>query len=277
MRVAFQGELGANGHAASKEMFPGAELVPCRAFEDVFQAVKDGSVERGIVYVENSAIGRIADIHRLLPESDLHIVAEYFLPVHHQLLAVPGASLGGLTTVMSMPPALSQCRNVIKELKLETRDAYDTAGAAKMVSEMKDPTIAAIAPRLSAELYGLTILKEDIEDMKGNTTRCIALARDMIVPELGTATVTTFIFRVKSVPAALYKALGCFATNGVNLTKIESYQPDGKFVSAQFYVDVEAHIEDEALKRAFEELEHYTTHFKVLGSYPRDRHMMRGV
>jgi prephenate dehydratase len=257
-------------------MFPVAEVVPTKTFEDVFEAVRTGVVERGVVYIENSTIGRIADIHRLLPESDLHIVKEYFLPVHHQLMALPGATLSDIKVVMSQGPALSQCRSAIKVLGAEARDAYDTAGSAKLVAEGNDKTIAAIAPRLAAEIYGLKILKEDIEDVKGNTTRCIALAKELLVPEQGTTSVTTFIFRVKSVPAALYKALGCFATNGINLTKIESYQLDGSFLSVQFYVDVEAHVEDENLKAAFRELEHYTSHLKIIGCYPRDRHMNEG-
>ena len=277
MRVAFQGELGANGHVATKAMFPDAEVVPTRAFEDVFEAVRTGVVDRGVVYIENSSIGRIADIHRLLPQSDLHIVKEYFLPVHHQLLGLPDAVLSDIKVVMSQGPALSQCRNVIKELGAEARDAYDTAGSAKLVSKGKDKTIAAIAPKLAAEIYGLKILKEDIEDMKGNTTRCIALAKDLVVPTKEVPAVTTFIFRVKNVPAALYKALGCFATNGLNLTKIESYQLDGSFLATQFYVDVEGNVEEEALKRAFDELTHYTTHFKILGCYPRDKHMREGA
>lgn len=277
MRIAFQGELGANGHVATNAMFPDSEVVPTRTFEDVFEAVSTGTVDRGVVYVENSSIGRIADIHRLLPESNLHIVQEYFLPVHHQLLGLPGAELSDIKVVMSQGPALSQCRKIIKALGAEARDAYDTAGSAKLVSEGTDKTIAAIAPRLAGEIYGLRILKEDVEDLQGNTTRCIALAKDLLVPEQGTQSVTTFIFRVKSVPAALYKALGCFATNGLNLTKIESYQLDGTFRSTQFYVDVEGHIHDPALAAAFDELTHYTTHFKILGCYPRDQHMLEGA
>jgi len=277
MRVSFQGELGANGHVATKTMFPEAEVIPTRTFEDVFDSVKTGFVDRGVVYIENSSIGRIADIHRLLPESDLYIVKEYFLPVHHQLMSLPESDIHDIKVIMSQGPALSQCRKIIRELGAEARDAYDTAGSAKLVAEGKDKTIAAIAPRLAAEIYGLKILKEDVEDMRGNTTRCIALAREMIAPQREVPAVTTFIFRVKSVPAALYKVLGCFATNNINLTKIESYQPDGMFVSAQFYVDAEAHSDDPALKAAFDGLMHYTTDFKILGCYPRDEHMKRAI
>ncbi len=275
MKIAFQGELGANGHVAAQVMFPGDEYVPTRTFEDVFDAVREGRVDRGIVYVENSIIGRIADIHRLLPDSNLNIVAEYFLPVNHQLMAVPGATLDGIKVVMSQGPALSQCRKVIKELNAEARDAYDTAGSAKMVAEMGDETIAALAPKLAAEIYGLTILKENVEDVPGNTTRCIALAKEQVPCPPGIPAMTTFVFRVKNIPAALYKALGCFATNGINLTKIESYQLDGSFLSTQFYVDVEANLEDASLKAAFDELANYTTQLKVLGCYPRDRRLVQ--
>lgn len=270
MRVAFQGELGSNGHAAVQEMFPGCEYETHRTFEGVFESVQEGRADRGVLYVENAIYGRIADVHRLLPDSGLKIVSEYFLPVHHQLLGLKDAELSDVTKVISMAPALGQCRNTIKELGLETEEVYDTAGAAKQVAETNDKTLAAIAPRAAAELYGLKILKENIEDVHDNATRCIAVAKDMMVPEPGVPTLTTFIFQVKNIPAALYKALGCFATNGLNLTKLESYQLNGSFISTQFYVDVEGSINDETLKHAFSELENYADNIVILGSYPRD-------
>lgn len=270
MRVAFQGELGSNGHAAAEAMFPEAEYETHRTFEGVFESVQKGTADRGILYVENAIYGRITDVHRLLPNSGLKIVSEYFLPVHHQLMGTPDAELSDITTVVSMAPALGQCRKTLKELGVETEEVYDTAGAAKQVAEKGDKTRAAIAPRAAAERYGLKILKEDIEDVPDNATRCIAVAKDMILPEAKVPMLTTFVFQVKNIPAALYKALGCFATNGLNLTKLESYQLNGSFVSTQFYVDVEGSIEDDALKHAFSELENYAAHITILGSYPRD-------
>lgn len=269
MKIAFQGELGANGNIAALEFVPGAEVVPCKSFDDVFQAVVDGKAERGIIPVENSIMGRIADIHHLLPDSSLYIVGEHFLPIHHQLMGVKGATLGDVKTVTSQGPALSQCRNTIRSLNLATRDAYDTAGAAKLVAETGDKTVAALAPRLAAEIYGLDILKENAEDVHDNMTRFLVMGPEPITVPEDVPAMTTFIFRVKNIPAALYKALGGFASNGINMTKLESYQVDGSFLSTQFYVDVEGRADDAPLKRAFEELQFFTTYFKVLGTYPR--------
>ena len=270
MRIAFQGALGANGNRAAILMYPDDEYVPKKFFEDVFEAVDNGSVDRGIVYIENTVHGRIADVHRLLPESNLKIVKEYFLPVEHHLLVVPGATLEDIITVVSQAPALGQCRKIIKELGIKTREEYCTAGSAEMVAEVGDKSVAAIAPKLAAEMYGLEILKENIQDDPNNTTRCIVLAKEMEIPDQGVPALTTFIFQIKNIPAALYKVLGCFAKREINLTKLESYQLNGSFISTQFYVDLEGSIEDETLKEALSELENYATHIVVLGSYPRD-------
>lgn len=269
MRIAFQGELGANGNIAANEFDPTAEVLPCKSFEDVFQAVAEGRAERGIIPVENSIMGRITDIHHLLPASSLHIVGEHFLPIHHQLMGVKGATLSDIKTVTSQGPALSQCRDTIRVLHLATRDAYDTAGAAKLVAASGDKTVAALAPRLAAEIYGLDILKEDVEDVHDNMSRFLVMATEPVTVAAGVPAMTTFIFRVKNIPAALYKALGGFASNGINMTKLESYQVDGSFLSTQFYVDVEGSTSDAPLARALEELQFFTTYFKVLGTYPR--------
>ncbi len=268
-RIAFQGEPGANGHMACQIVHPELEALPCATFEDVFQAVSEGRARYAMIPIENSTAGRIADIHHLLPESGLYIVAEHFQGINHQLLAPKGATLKGLKSVMSQAPALGQCRNIIRALKLNVIVGADTAGSARLVAEDGDKTVAAIASRLAAEIYGLAILKEDIEDTHHNTTRFIIMARepDNAAPGKG-QTVTSFVFRVRNVPAALYKALGGFATNSVNMTKLESYQLDGSFTATQFYADIEGHPEDLSVRLALEELAFFTSDMKILGVYP---------
>jgi prephenate dehydratase len=268
-RVAFQGEPGANSHLAIREVYPNAEAVPCATFEDAFTAIASGDADIGMIPIENSVAGRVADIHHLMPHSGLHIIAEHFMPVRHQLLAVKGATLADIRTVESHVHALGQCRKVIRQLGIQPIVAADTAGSAREVAEAGDKSRAAIATRLAAEIYGLSNLMEDIEDESHNTTRFIVLAREAVWAKNGNGpTITTFLFRVRNVPAALYKTLGGFATNGVNMTKLESYMIEGNFFATQFYADVEGHPEDKNLVLAFEELSFYSKEMKILGVYP---------
>ncbi len=268
-RIAYQGEPGANSHIACLEVHPEMAPLACRTFEDVFAAVESGEAALAMIPVENTVAGRVADIHHLIPRSNLFIVGEHFLPIHHQLMAPKGATLEGLKTVHSHVHALGQCRSLIRKLGLEPVIAADTAGAAREVAALGDPTRAAIAPALAAEIYGLEILKANIEDEAHNTTRFLIMAREplKIAPGEGPV-VTSFVFRVRNVPAALYKALGGFATNGVNMTRLESYQVDGTFLSTQFFADVEGHPEERSLRLAFEELAFFTTYMRMLGTYP---------
>ncbi len=268
-RVVFQGELGANSHIACLEMFPDAEPVPQPTFEHCFQAVSSGAAELGMIPIENSLAGRVADIHHLLPTSDLHIIGEHFLPVHFQLLGVPGTRIEQLQVVQSHVHALGQCRRIVRELGLTAEVAADTAGSARLVAQLGDPTRAALAPRLAAEIYGLQILRENVEDETHNTTRFIILSRDASRPPAGNGpVVTSFIFRVRNVPAALYKALGGFATNSVNITKLESYQLVVKFFATLFYADIEGHPDDHNVELALEELEFFCAELRIVGVYP---------
>jgi prephenate dehydratase len=272
-RIVFQGEPGANSHIASHEAYPGYAAVPCATFEDAFAAVSGGDAELAMIPIENSVAGRVADIHHLMPTSGLNIVAEYFLPVRHQLLGVKGAKLGDPKTVQSHIMALGQCRKLIKKLGLKPVVGADTAGAARLVAEAGDKAHAAIASKLAADIYGLDVLAADIEDEKHNTTRFIVLSREPDWAASGDRLiVTTFVFQVRNIPAALYKALGGFATNGVNMTKLESYQLNGDFFATQFYADVEGHPDDRPLKLALEELAFYSKEMKILGVYPAARY-----
>jgi prephenate dehydratase len=274
-KIAYQGEPGANSHIACTEAYHGYEAMPCATFEDCFAAVESGEAELAMIPLENSIAGRVADIHQLLPHSDLSIVAEYFLPIRFHLMALPGASLGTLKTVESHVMGLSQCRKLIRELKLKPVVMADTAGAARDVSESNDATRAALAPALAAKIYKLKILREDCQDEAHNTTRFIILSKQPQRADKGGAVITSFIFRVKNIPAALYKALGGFASNGVNMTKLESYMVGGAFSATMFYVDVEAHPEDAALTRALQELQFFTDEFRVLGVYQADEFRSR--
>ena len=268
-RIAYQGEPGSNSDAACREVFPGAESIPCATFEDVFVAMDEGRADWAMIPVENSIAGRVADIHHLLPESGLHIIGEHFMPIHFALLAVPGASEAGITTVRSHSHALGQCRQFIRDHGWRSVVADDTAGAAREIAEAGDPAVAALAPLLAAELYGLDVLSRDVEDEHHNTTRFLVLAREAAIPAVNSGPViTTFVFRVRNVPAALYKAMGGFATNGVNMTKLESYQLGGSFSATQFYADVEGHPDERPLALALEELAFYTAFLRVLGTYP---------
>jgi prephenate dehydratase len=242
--------------------------LPCNQFEDAFAAVREGRAALAMLPIENSVAGRVADIHHLMPDSGLHIIGEHFERVNHHLLGLPGTRLEVLRTVRSHVHALSQCRNLIRSLRLQPVVAADTAGAAAEVAACGDPTVAAIASELAGQIYGLASLKENIEDAEHNTTRFLIMSREPKRPSLGTPTVTTFLFRVRNVPAALYKALGGFATNGVNMTKLESYMLGGAFAATQFYADVEAHPEERRLALALEELAFFSRELKILGVYP---------
>ena len=269
LKIAFQGEPGANSHIAITEAYPAAEALPCATFEDALAAITTGEADLGMIPIENSVAGRVADIHHLLPQSGLYIIAEWFLPISHQLMAPRGATLEGIKPIESHVHALGQCRRVIRSLGVKSIVAADTAGSARAVAAAGDITRAAIAPRLAAEIYGLDILSEDIEDEDHNTTRFVVLARE---PQWATQdsgpVVTSFVFRVRNLPAALYKALGGFATNGVNMTKLESYMVEGNFFATQFYADVDGHPDDRSLKFALEELGFFSKELRIVGVYP---------
>jgi prephenate dehydratase len=268
-KIVFQGEPGSNSHLASREVYPDYEAMPAPTFEDAFAAISSGEADLGMIPVENSVAGRVADIHHLMPDAGLHIVAEHFMPVRHQLMGPRGAVLADIKTVESHVHALGQCRKAIRRLGLKPIVAADTAGSAREVAETGDKTRAAIASRLAAEIYGLDILAQDIEDEDHNTTRFIVLSREARwAKNNGGPVITTFLFRVRNVPAALYKALGGFATNGVNMTKLESYMIEGNFFATQFYADVEGHPDERKLVFAFEELAFYSKEMKILGVYP---------
>jgi prephenate dehydratase len=270
-RIAYQGEPGANSHQVCLEHYPDWEPLPCASFEDVFAAVEGGDAELAMIPIDNSIAGRVADIHHFLPGSHLHIVGEHFLRIQFALMALPGATIDSIRTVHSHVHALGQCRKVIREHGLTTVISGDTAGAAREVAESGDRTQAAISPPLAAETYGLEILAEDVEDEEHNTTRFVVLSRSFVQPPRGSGPmVTSFIFNVRNLPAALYKALGGFATNGVNMTKLESYMVGGHFTATQFLAEVDGHPEDPGLKRALEELAFFTTDVKILGVYPAD-------
>jgi prephenate dehydratase len=267
--IAFQGVLGAYSHLACRARYPKMTPLPCAQFEDAFAAVQTGKARLAMIPVDNSVAGRVADIHHLLPHSGLHIIGEHFERVSHHLLAVPGASLKTLRRVESHVHALGQCRKFIRKHGLSPIVAADTAGSAKDVAERGDKTVAAIASKLAAEIYGLKSLASGIEDADHNTTRFLIMSRTpvKVSPKNGPF-VTSFVFRVRSVPAALYKALGGFATNGVNMTKLESYMVGGHFSAAQFYADVDGHPADPALKLALEDLRFYSKEVVILGTYP---------
>jgi len=268
-KIAFQGEPGANSHIAIAEAYPDAEPMPCATFEDALAAITSGEADLGMIPIENSVAGRVADIHHLLPASGLFIVGEWFLPIRHQLMAPRGAKLADIKTVESHVHALGQCRRIIRKLGLKPIVAADTAGSARDIAERGDKSSAAIASRLAADIYGLDILAEDVEDETHNTTRFVVLAREANWARQGSGPlITTFVFRVRNLPAALYKAMGGFATNGVNMTKLESYMIEGNFFATQFYADVEGHPEDRNLVFAFEELAFYSKEMKILGVYP---------
>ncbi|MGI9412138.1 MAG: prephenate dehydratase [Hyphomicrobiales bacterium] len=266
--IAYQGEPGANSHIACVEMFPDMEPLACPTFEDAFAAIAGGKAGLGMIPIENSLAGRVADIHHLMPESGLYIVGEHFLRVRHQLLAPADATVETVKTVSSHTMALGQCRNIIRDLDIKPIATADTAGAAQEVAAAGDPSRAAIATRLAGEIYGLHVLRDNIEDADHNTTRFLVLSREPDDAEAeDRPVITSFVFRVRNVPAALYKAMGGFATNGVNMTKLESYQLEGSFNATQFYSDIEGHPSERSVRLALEELDFFTTHLRILGVY----------
>jgi prephenate dehydratase len=270
--IAYQGVPGANSHIACQQAFPDMTPLPCATFEDAFAAVEtENRAALAMIPIENTLGGRVADIHHLLPESKLYIVREHYLGVQHQLLGTRDATLEELVEVRSHPQALAQCREQLAELGVRTLARADTAGSAKEIAEIGDPTIGALAPALAAEIYDLQVLRSRFEDRIGNTTRFVVLSRARRDPDPNDGpSMTSLIFEVRSVPAALYKALGGFATNGVNITKLESYISGEKFSVARFYAEIEGHPADPSVAQAFEELDYFSKNVRVLGVYPRN-------
>ncbi len=269
--IAFQGELGAYSHQACRETRPAMEPLPCRTFEDTVEAVRGGEADLAMLPVENTTYGRVADIHSLLPASGLHIVDEAFVRVHINLLGVPGARLEEVRTALSHTVLLGQCRDFLRSHGIAPVAGADTAGSALLVAERGDPSQAALAGDLAGQIYRLEVLARHIEDHGHNTTRFLLMAREPDTRRRGAAgMMTSIVFRVRNIPAALFKAMGGFATNGVNMTKLESYMIDGSFSATQFYADIEGHPDDRSVALAFEELAYFTTHLTVLGVYPAD-------
>ena len=281
-RVAFQGEPGAYANIAARETLPHAEAVAKPTFEDALEAVRDGETDLAIIPMENSVYGRIADVHLLVRyfgraikgrvverQNDLFILGEHFLPVHHQLLGLKGTKLSDVKTVYSQGPALGQCRKIIKELGLADQQWSDTAGAARHIAEKNDPSAAAIASSLAGEIYGLDVLRADVEDEPHNMTRFLIVGGEPDdAPNDDRPVITTFLFRVRNMPGALYKALGGFALNGVNMTKLESYQLGGSFNATEFYADIEGHPDSHNVRLALEELLFFSSKIVMLGIYP---------
>ena len=270
--VAYQGEPGAFSELACVTFAPNLTPVACATFERAMQKVATGEAERAMLPIENSLAGRVADIHHLLPEAGLHIVAEYFLPVEHHLMVKPGTKIEEIKLVRSHAMALGQCRNILEELQVRPEVAGDTAGAAKRLAAHGGPGDAVIASIRAAEIYGLEIVRPNVEDAKHNTTRFLEMAREPMDAAPGDgAIVTSFVFQVRNIPAALYKGLGGFATNGVNMTKLESYQLEGSFNATMFYADIEGHPQDDSVRLALEELSFFSTSLKILGVYKAAR------
>ncbi len=267
--IAFQGAPGAYSDLACRAVFPERRTLPCRTFEDAIAAVRQGDADYAMIPIENSLAGRVADVHHLLPRSGLHIVAEHYQPIRHHLLALPGVGLDEIKTVRSHVHALSQCRTLIRDLGATAQIATDTAGSAADLARSPDRTVGVIASDLAGRLYGLASLKADIEDADHNTTRFVVLARSPEMPaHTPSLSVTTLVFRVRNVPAALYKALGGFATLGINMTKLESYMVGGSFTATEFYADVEVHPAEPRWAIAYDELAFFTEEISILGTYP---------
>ena len=268
-KIAYQGERGSNSHIACREVYPQYDAVACRTFEDVIAMVESGEAQLAMIPVENTIAGRVGDIHHLLPATTLHMIGEHFMRIKFQLMGLPGSKVDDIERAYSHVMALGQCRNYLRKQGIAAVTAADTAGAARRVAEKQDPKIAAIAPALAAQEYGLEILAWDIEDASHNTTRFVIMAPDPmdITPEDGRA-VTAFLFQVRNIPSALYKALGGFATNGVNMTKLESYQIEGSFNASQFYAEIEGHPNERSVQLALEELGFFSSSLKILGVYP---------
>ncbi|GAB5458542.1 MAG: prephenate dehydratase [Henriciella sp.] len=270
-KIAYQGERGANSHIACREVYPDLTPVPCRTFEDVIAMVEGGEADLAMIPVENTIAGRVGDIHHLLPSTHLHMIGEHFMRIRFQLMGHKGSQLANIKHAYSHVMALGQCRQYLRSHNIAAVTAADTAGAARQVAERADPTEAAIAPALAAEEYGLEILANDIEDAQHNTTRFVIMSPEPLDTEPGDdLVVTAFLFQVRNIPSALYKALGGFATNGVNMTKLESYQVDGQFTATQFYAEIEGHPNQRGVQLALDELGFFSTSVKILGVYPAD-------
>ena len=269
-KIAFQGELGAYSHEACVAARPDYEPLPCKTFDDVINAVTSGSADLAMLPVENSTYGRVADIHRLLPDSGLHIVDEAFVRVEIALMGLKGAQIDQIKKVRAHLVLIPQCGKFLADHGITAEAAADSAGAAAELTEAGDTSVGALASELAAEIYGLDVLATGIEDHHRNTTRFLVMSREPDETRRSAQMLTTFVFQVRSVPAALYKAMGGFATNGVNMTKLESYMIDGSFTATQFYADIEGHPDDPAVQRAMEELAYFTNHIKTLGTYPAD-------
>lgn len=268
--IAFQGELGANSHMAAINARPDYTPMPCQTFEDAFSAVTDGRADLAMIAIENTLAGRVADVHHLLPQSGLFIVDEYFAPIHHQLVGAKGAKISDVKHIRSHPMALGQCRKIISELKAIPIVTADTAGAVREIAQLDDKTHACLGTALAANDYGLPILRKDVEDAKHNATRFVILAAhadDAPFIDDGRKYITSLVFRVRNIPAALYKAMGGFATNGVNMTKLESYQIGGSFNATQFYADIEGHPDQRNVQLALQELRFFAADLTVLGIY----------
>jgi prephenate dehydratase len=269
-RIAFQGEPGAYSHEACRQARPGMEALPCRTFEDAIDAVRKGEAELAMLPVENSTYGRVADIHSLLPGSGLHIIDEAFVRVHINLLGLPGTKIGEIRQAMSHTVLLGQCREFLRVHGLRALTGADTAGSAKIVAERGDRSLGALASELAGEIYGLDVLARQIEDQANNTTRFLVMSPTPDHGRRAERMMTTFTFRVRNIPAALYKALGGFATNGINMTKLESYMVGGSFTATEFYADIEGHPEDASVARALDELRYFTSAMSIVGVYPAD-------
>ncbi len=268
-RIAFQGELGAYSHEACRKARPDMTPVPCATFEDAIEAVRQGDAELAMLPVENSTYGRVADIHSLLPQSGLHIIEESFVRVHINLLAVPGTQIKDITSAKSHTVLLGQCKEFLSKHGIARVTGADTAGSAKEVAAAADPSTAALASELAGEIYGLDLIARHIEDQGNNTTRFLLMSPKADHSRRGThGMITSFVFEVRNIPAALYKAMGGFATNGINMTKLESYMVGGSFTATQFYADIEGHPDDPGVARALEELDYFTNMIEILGVYP---------
>lgn len=270
-RIAFQGELGAYSHQACQQARPDMEVVPCTTFEDVVELTRSGAVDLGMLAVENSTYGRVADVHSLLPRSGLHIVAEAFVRVHVNLLGVRGAALSDISEAHGHVVILPQCAQFLRNHGIAGRVSSDNARAAREVAEAGEKSRAALASELAAEIYGLDVLAAHIEDQKNNTTRFLVMSRTADHSRRSKQMITTFTFQVRNIPAALYKAMGGFATNGVNMTKLESYMVGGSFIATEFYADIEGHPDDANVALALEELRYFTNNINIMGVYPSDR------
>ncbi|MET3560388.1 prephenate dehydratase [Bartonella japonica] len=270
-KISFQGEYGANSHIACSHMFPDMVAVPSATFEEALNLVESGQTDLAMIPIENTLAGRVADIHHLLPHSSLYIIGQYFLPIHFQLMVLPGVTHEEIRTVHSHTHALAQCRNIVRNNGWMPVTFADTAGAAKFIKENANRSQAALAPLIAAEIYGLDILEQNVEDSPHNITRFVILSRTqqhVSKPKNGEKIITSLLFRVRNVPAALYKALGGFATNGINMTKLESYQIGGNFNATQFFVDLEGHPEDPMMQLALEELSFFSAELRIIGIYP---------